>query len=97
MSRETTSNQDGEPATCLRADCSRDVDFWVYHADEGRWRRLCRHHTLHLHPSIEVNTWLESGYARPVELGRPTGPPTPPPEGRPAAFREVVDRAMDWT
>lgn len=81
---------------CTREDCDHDADFWLYHPGDDRWRQLCDRHTLQLHPSIEVNAWLESGYAKPVELGRPEGQPASPRDGRPAEFREIVDRAMDW-
>lgn len=96
VTREPTPRRDGGPSACTEEGCDADPDFWLYHPEEGRWRRLCDRHLLEVHPSIEVDAWLESGYVRPFELGEPDGPPGSPPDGRPAAFREVVDRAMDW-
>lgn len=96
MTHEATPDRDGVSASCARADCRRDADFWVYHPGDDRWRPRCENHTIQLHPSLEVHAWLESGYARPVELGRPDEPPASPPEGRHTAFRDLVDRAMDW-
>lgn len=96
MTKESGSNREGGQVACTREDCHRNARFWTYHSDDGRWQPLCKRHTRRLHPSLEVTAWLESGYARPVELGRPDGLPGAPPGGRPAAFREVVDRAMGW-
>lgn len=91
----TPDGADREP-TCTRADCDRAAAFWLYDPDDGGWRRRCRRHLRQRHPSLEVHAWLLSGYASPVELGRPSDPPTAPREGRAAAFRELVDRTMDW-
>jgi hypothetical protein len=97
MTEEATQGANDDAGPCTRPDCTRDGELWVYHAGDDGWRRLCEYHTRRLHPSLEVDAWLESGYARPVELGRPVDAPETPPAGRPAAFRAVVDRAMGWT
>ena len=97
MTEESTPKSCGGREPCSRSDCPRAGDLWVYDASESRWRPLCEPHTRRLHPSLELDAWLESGYAKPVELGRPTGRPADPPAGRPAAFRAIVDRAMGWT
>jgi hypothetical protein len=94
MPRESDSTPNDAP-TCRRHDCDTSADFWLYHPDG--WRPLCERHTLDLHPSIEVNAWLESGYARPAELDRPEGPPPAPPTARGRAFREIVEEAMGWS
>lgn len=85
-----------QAVTCTRHRCGGDADFWFYHPLEECWRPFCERHTLQRHPSIEINAWLESGYARPVELGTPVEPPTTPSDDRTAAFRDLVDRAMGW-
>lgn len=93
--RDPTANDTQPP--CSGQDCDAAGDFWLYHPEEERWRPICERHTVHLHPSIEVNAWLESGYAKPIELDRPEGPPASPRGGRSAAFRELVDGAMGWS
>lgn len=87
---------DGAGVPCTRTDCDRDATLWVYHPGDEDWRGLCERHVRGLHPSLEVAAWLESGYARPVELDCPVGPPGVPTDGRPVAFRDIVDRAMGW-
>lgn len=82
---------------CTGQHCDLSAAFWLYHPVEDRWRPLCERHTLQLHPSIEINAWLESGYAKPIELDPPNEPPATPRDGRTAAFREIVDRAMGWS
>lgn len=94
MPGERPSNPNGVES-CARRSCAREADLWVYHPIEGRWRSLCERHVLELHPSLEVNAWLESGYARPAELGPPDGVPSPPDDERTAAFRELVDEALE--
>lgn len=84
-----------EAPPCTGSGCDSDADFWVYDSDEDGWQPVCSQHTVQLHPSLEVRAWLESGYASPIELGRPDGP-SQPPAGRPTAFREMVERAMGW-
>ena len=96
MTEESTPASCGDREPCTRPDCPRAGDLWVYHASENRWHPLCERHTRRLHPSLEITAWLESGYARPVELGRPADTPPTPPSDRAAAFREIVDHAMGW-
>lgn len=96
MTGGSTDDQAPVSHGCVTDGCRRVAEFWVYHRGVDRWRPRCEHHTVQLHPSLEVSAWLESGYARPAELGRPDAPPPSPPEGRPAAFRTIVDRAMGW-
>jgi hypothetical protein len=96
MPRERDPTADDAQPPCGRQDCDATADFWLYHGD-GRWRPICERHAVHHHPSIEVNAWLESGYARPIELDRPEGPPAAPRGGRSAAFRELVAEAMGWS
>ncbi len=76
-------------------ECERPADFWLYHPDDDAWQGICERDLVHLHPSIELHAWLESGYATPTAVARPTGPPSPPQYGRAAAFRELVDDALD--
>lgn len=97
MTGDRTSNSVDAASTCSGADCDLVPDFWVYHPEHDRWRPLCERHTLDLHPSIEIKVWLESGYARPAELGPPTEPPARAGDDRTAAFRDIVDRAMGWS
>ena len=94
MPDEQTSNlNSAEP--CAHHSCAREADLWMYHPVEERCRSLCERHVLELHPSLEVNAWLESGYARPAELGPPDGVPSPPDDERTAAFRKLVDEALE--
>lgn len=81
---------------CSGAGCADAADFRLYDADEGAWRPVCERHARTAHPSLEVRAWLESGYGKPVAVGRPTGPPADPPTPRAAAFRELVAEAMGW-
>lgn len=96
MNHNFTADSGDRKTTCTRQHCDRAADFWLYDPDDDCWRRRCDRHVRQRHPSLELDVWLLSGYASPVELGKPTGPPASPREGRPAAFRELVDRAMDW-
>lgn len=82
---------------CAEADCGRDASFWRYDRDDDRWHPVCAHHAEHLHPSLEVHAWLVSGYMRPIERGRPEGPPPEPAVERGRAFREEVDALMGWS
>lgn len=97
MPPRENSTPDAPGPACSRRDCDAAADFWLYRPGGDRWRPLCERHVVHLHPSIEVNAWLESCYAKPIELDRPEGPPGVPPGGRGAAFRELVDETMGWT
>lgn len=81
---------------CSQQDCGVAADFWRYHPDGGDWRPICHHHLVTVHPSIEVAAWIESGYARPIELAQPDGPLSDPRTGRAAAFRDLVDETMGW-
>lgn len=97
MPRKHDLTADEMQPPCSQQDCLAAADFWLYHPENDRWRPICERHAVHLHPSIEVTAWLESGYAKPIELDRPEGPPATPRDGRSAAFRELVDETMDWT
>lgn len=80
---------------CVDSTCSRDAAFWLYEPAEDRWRSICERHARHVHPSLEVHAWLESGYMVPFELGRPDGPPVTPQHGRGIAFREAVEDVLE--
>lgn len=97
MSRESTSEPDETGATCTRHDCELAAQLWLYHPMDDQWRPFCERHTRHRHPSLEINAWLESGYAKPIELGTPDEPPATPHHGRAVAFRKIVDQAMGWS
>lgn len=89
--------KDAARPECSQADCPEAADFWRYEAPTGSWRPVCTRHARHAHPSLELGAWLESGYATPVEVGRPAGPPAEPSTGRAAAFRDLVAAAMGWS
>lgn len=97
MPRERDPTADETKPPCSQQGCDEAAGFWLYYREGDRWRPLCERHAVHRHPSIEVKAWLESGYARPVELECPEGPPTAPPTGRGVAFRELVEDAMGWS
>lgn len=80
---------------CLKAGCDREPAFWWYDRGDDRWRPVCEPHARHLHPSIELHAWLEGGYMKPVELGKPASPPPPPANERGAAFRDEIDRTLE--
>lgn len=82
--------------SCRNSTCSRDAEFWCYVAPRGAWEAICHTHAEQLHPSTEIKTWLFSGYMKPIELGRPDGPPGAPETGREAAFRAEIDGVMNW-
>jgi hypothetical protein len=88
---------DDASAACSNPRCERDAAFRVYDRDRGRWRPICLPHAERLHPSLEIQVWLESGYMRPIELGIPDGPPGEPDRVRGAAFRDEVERLMGWS
>ncbi len=75
--------------------CDRPGDFWGYDRPADRWEPYCERHLRTRHPSLEISAWLESGYARPIEID-PT-PPDDPDLPRTDHFREMVEEAMDWT
>lgn len=83
------------PPACDEPGCGRDAAFWWYDGGHDEWAALCDVHARHRHPSIEVRAWLESGYMRPVELGRPDGPPAEPELERGRAFRAEIDALLD--
>lgn len=87
----------GAGTQCSESGCASAADFFVYGADSGDWRAICTPHARHLHPSLEVHAWLESGYMKPAELGRPDGAPPEPRSGRGEAFRTVVEETMGWS
>lgn len=86
------------PSTCDRAGCDRRPVFWAYDGDGDRWHPLCDRHLLQRHPSLERRVWLESGYAKPIERGRPDGPPSATTvHARAEAFRTIVAETMGWS
>lgn len=87
------ADADADDPPCRQ--CGDPAAFWLSRPDEPAWRALCERHVVHAHPSIELRAWLESGYARPIEVGRPAGPPDEPRHGRAAAFRELVEEVLD--
>jgi hypothetical protein len=96
MTRERDPSTDDARPPCGREGCDAAASFWLYRPEGDRWWPICERHLLTRHPSIEVDAWLESGYARPIELGEPRCPPAVPSGGRGAAFRELVADAMGW-
>lgn len=85
------------PPECLEPGCGRDAAFWWYDRPDDEWSPVCDVHASHLHPSLEVGAWLESGYLRPVERGRPAGPPPRPDVDRGRVFREEIDALLGWS
>lgn len=81
--------------TCALDGCDTAADFWFYDPDVATWTARCSRHAVEIHPSLELHALLESGYLRPVEVGRPDGPPTEPPTARAAAFRAEVEALLD--
>lgn len=84
---------DGDAVECRQ--CEAAAEFWLYDRTDGAWRPLCERHVVRRHPSIELHAWLESGYAKPIELDRPAGPPSPPRHGRGVAFRALVEDVLE--
>ena len=89
-----------EPA-CVVDGCARSPAFWIWPPATTTWEPVCSVHLRIAHPSLERKVWLESGYARPIERGQPTEPPTDPATARAAAFRELLeatisDRPVGW-
>ncbi len=78
--------------TCIA--CETPGDFWSYDASTAQWEPYCERHLRTRHPSLEIAAWLESGYARPIELDR--APPGEPGLPRTVHFREMVEAAMGW-
>lgn len=87
---------DDDRPPCSVPDCDVDAAFYLYGRDPDGWRPRCDRHVRHAHPSLELKSWMESGYLKPVELGEPTGPPADPVTDRMAAFREAVDETLGW-
>ena len=87
---------DEDPPACAEPACERDGSFWWYDKAGDGWQPLCDVHARHRHPSIEVAAWLASGYMRPIERGRPDGPPPEPVVERGRIFREEVDQLLGW-
>lgn len=91
-----TDTSDGPPP-CSESGCASEADFYVFSADSAEWFAICSSHATHLHPSLEVHAWLESGYMKPVELGKPDRAPSEPRGGRANAFRTEVEEMMGWS
>lgn len=96
MTQDPDPGDDGAAPDCGSPGCGSGADFYRYEPETGDWKPVCDRHARELHPSLEVHAWLESGYLRPVERGRPPGPPDDPPGDRAAAFRDLVEDAMGW-
>lgn len=79
--------------TCVA--CAEPGSFWSYDAAAKRWEPYCKRHLRTRHPSLEVAAWLESGYARPIEVD--PEPPGEPELPRTAHFRVMVEEAMGWS
>lgn len=90
------STADASPE-CSESGCVDDAAFFVYSSETKDWRPICDPHARHLHPSLEVHAWLESGYMKPVEMGKPEGDPPGPRGGRAEAFRAEVEKVMGWS
>lgn len=88
---------DDERLVCGTSGCEESADFWQYTPTDDQWGPYCSRHLIHLHPSIELKAWLESGYARPAERGKPNSPPPSPQGGRVTAFRNLIETTVDWT
>lgn len=91
---EDSDRDDGRP-NCAGEDCGLEAAFWWYDG-AGLWWPVCDRHAQHLHPSLEVHAWLESGYMRPVERGQPAGEPAEPSVSRGRAFRDAIDELLGW-
>lgn len=96
MSRQSSDDQNTIPPVCHVSGCANESDFWVYQPEQAQWESVCRRHLIELHPSLEVKAWLESNFAKPIELDRPSSPPDAPKTARATAFREIVETAMEW-
>ncbi len=81
---------------CSESGCARDADFFVYDGDREAWQAICKPHARRLHASIELHAWLDCGYLKPAQLGRPDEPPTVPPHRRADEFQEEIRRLMGW-
>lgn len=97
MSSEHDPSEDDQPPACAEQGCETRAVFWMCDGESGGWRPVCERHARHAHPSLELRAWFESGYLKPVELGRPDAPPADPRDARTAAFREEVDELMGWS
>lgn len=95
MPSRTDSPANSQPA-CASTDCAESAEFWLFYPPNNQWRPYCGRHLIHLHPSIELKAWLHSGYARPIERGKPESPPASPESGRVAAFRDLIQETVDW-
>lgn len=82
---------------CTAADCGTDATFVVYDPATREWYPCCDRHARHLHPSLELHAWLESGYMKPIEVDTPDGPPADPRGGRALAFKTEIETLMEWT
>lgn len=82
---------------CVKASCPRSGAFWLYDGEADYWSPVCEIHAEHAHPSIELHAWLESGYMKPIELGRPEDPPDEPTDRRARLFRDEIETVVDWT
>lgn len=81
---------------CAVEGCDRDASYYRYTPKENGWLPVCTVDARTCHPSLEIHAWLESGYLKPAELGRPCGPPDIPTAGRSIAFQRIVEEAMGW-
>lgn len=90
-------NRSDPDTLCSWRGCDNEAAYYAYDADSEEWQPICYRHAQNRHPSLEIHAWLESGYMKPAELGKPHGPPVPPPRGRPVAFRREIEELMGWT
>lgn len=86
---------DERPA-CSAEGCEDAATVFIFQAREEAWRPLCTRHVERFHPSLEVHAWQAAGLLKPVELGRPKGPPTEPDSDRGRQFKREVFTAMGW-
>lgn len=88
---------EGANTVCAASECSREAAFFVFAADAVEWAPICQSHAERQHPSLEVHAWLEAGFLRPAELGKPNGPPGDPRTTRSAEFRREIRDTMGWS
>lgn len=94
MDEQANTSVSDRVSCCEMECCTRDPAFWVYFPLQSSWIPLCRRHLRTRHPSLEIKVWLEGGFARPVELGRPQSRPKAPESGRQLAFREMLETTL---
>ncbi len=81
---------------CRCDECERTAAFWTWNEGRGEWMPICDRHLVGIHPSLERMVWLESGFAKPIEVSIPTEPPPRPTTPRSRMFYDAVIEAMGW-